>query len=332
MQNYLFLFFLFLVSQFLMGQSAPRPIPLVPGEAHRLTNDLQVVFPLKCDDRGDVYFRFPSRGVYFDVARISSDGSQKATYRFSDDPDLKGASAQDFAIAEGGTIFELVQHQGYYVVEFSADGKIKSKMKLVSEAPLNLSQLAALPGGNFFVSGSLVGDKTGHNAGKPFNAIFDSSGNLIRKISFKNDAKASKSPKKPDWVGESNPGTYYGQTLLGSDGNLYVMRAVSPAIVYVLSPDGSLVRTLRIQTSTKDARPWALLMQGGELAVEFDIPDAKTDSDAIIRVVNARSGQAVVDYRTTRQISSVACYTRDGFTSIGSDEDMWPTIAQAAPE
>ncbi len=302
----------------------------VPTEAHRLANDLEVVFPLKCDDDGNGYFRFPSPGVYFDVARISPDGSQKATYRFSDDPDLKGSSVQDFAIGEGGTVYELVRDNGYFIAEFSRDGKLERKTKLVSKAPLNLSQLAALPAGSFFVSGSLVGDKAGRGAGKPFNAIFDSNGNLVRRISFKNDAQSGKSPKAADRVGDSNPGTYYGQILFGSDGNLYVMRAVSPAIVYVLSPSGNLVRTLRIQTSIKNARPFALMMEGGQLAVEFDVPDATDVSDAIIRVVDALTGQTIVDYRTTRQLSSVACYTRDGFTSIGSDEDLWPNIMQAS--
>jgi hypothetical protein len=295
--------------------------------------DTGVVWPLKCDSDGNVYFRFQTADRRsFNVSRFAPDGTQKATYRSSNIPELKDSTVNDFSIAEDGKLYELVWlGKSIYIVEFSKDGEIEGKTELTVEQPLIPAQLEALAGGNFFVTGSLVGDKTGHDAGKPFNAIFDNSGKLVREVTFKKDAEPKEAPKTANRSGDANHSILFGRTALGEDGNLYVMRAVSPAVVYVISPAGRLLRTLRIQPLIKNAQPVALLTGAGRLAVEFDVPDTPDVSDTLIRVVDARTGRNVVDYRTTRQLGeAVACYTTEGFTFIGSDENLWPTIAQAS--
>jgi len=314
--------------------SAQTPFQLVSAEAHRLATAETVVLPAKCDGEGNVYFRIQPAGPgLFDVVRISLEGAQKAIYRYSDVPELKGSLVDDFAIGADGKVYELVElGEGHVLVlEFSEKGEFEGKTELQGKPLFNPSQLVVLTGGNFFVSGSLIGDKAGHGVGNPFNAIFNTSGDLVRKFSLKKDADPKVSPNTADRSGNANLAVRFGRALLGDDGNLYVMRAASPALVYVISPAGNVMRTLRIMPPVKKAEPVALLTGSGRIAVEFSVPDAPDIADTTIRVADSRSGHTVMDYRITWQLGeAVACYSQDEFTFVGSGEDMWPSIMRAA--
>ena len=107
------------------------------------------------------------------------------------------------------------------------------------------------------------------------------------------------------------------------------MRAVTPAVVFVISPAGQLLRALTIAPPDKKGEPVAFMLAPGRVAIEFSVP--QTDiSNTIIRVVDSQSGRTFVDYTVSPELTElVACYSLDSFTFVGTDNDNWPTVVRA---
>jgi len=310
-------------------------VKLAATEVHRLSNAGNAALPLKCDGAGNIYGRFGSGGPsVFQVSKFAPDGAKKSSYSYQSEPDLKAAFLEDFAVGDSGEVYELLsaRKNRSFLVAFRADGEVDEKAEIAIGRPLNLSHIVALAGGRVFVSGSLAGDELGRNAGKPFNAILDDGGNLIREITLKDDA-SPKEAKTADPNGDANPAVRWGRAVGGDDGNIYVMRQGAPAVVYVVSPGGGLVRKLKIASPLEKAQAIDLRVNRGRLAIEFSLPDAPDVSDTRIRVADAYTGRSIADYAITPQMSeAVACYQNDGndrFTFLGST-DGWPAIVQAS--
>lgn len=103
------------------GASAQVVLQSSPAQTHRLASAQAITAPVKCDADGNVYLRFPSASpASFDIVKLSPDGSQKATYRYSEVPEIKDAFVHDFAIGNDGKVYELAQVSGkrVFVVEF----------------------------------------------------------------------------------------------------------------------------------------------------------------------------------------------------------------------
>lgn len=308
---------------------AQTPIGLAITETHRLSTAGRLVLPLKCDGNGNIYGRFPS-GADLQVLEFAPDGFQKSSYSYLSDPELKTAFLQDFAVTENGELYELLKlrKNRSFVVTFSGDGRLASRAELLTRYAVTLSHIVALRGDRFFVSGSHIGDETGKDVGKPFNAIFDGSGRLVREISLKRDVRP-KEASGADPNGNTNPAVKWGRAVGGDDGNVYVMRQDSPAQVYVVSQAGAVLRTLKVTAPVPRSLPIELEVSGGRVAIEFSIPDVPGVDDTIIRVVNAQTGQKIADYSITPEIGeAVACFRDDGGFTFLRKTDDWPRIIQ----
>jgi hypothetical protein len=320
----------------MLGQAlsfAQTTFQLTDSDYHPLANHTDIVFPVKCDDRGNVYFRSSARGPgKFDVVKIAPDGSQTAVYTFSGVADIKDDSLVAASAGDHGEMYELLRTSGQRVLllRFSENGQLESRTEIDAPEPFSPAQLDVLPNGTLFVSGTLIGEKTGQRAGQPVNALYDASGRWLKEIRLKNDSGLLKQPlKTSDRTGSQNRAVHFGRTAVGDDGNLYVMRAAGPAVVYVISPGGKVERTLTVQPPGNGGVPFALLAHGGRAAVEFDFPDSPDVSDTRIRLVDSRSGQAITDYKVTTDLGeAVACYDGSQFTFIGM-KDGWRSIIQA---
>ena len=176
----------------------------------------------------------------FDVVKIAPDGSQKATYSYSGVADIKDDTLLAASAGDHEEMYELLRAPGQRVLlRLSENGQLESRTEIDAPEPFAPAQLEVLPNGTLFVSGTLIGDKTGHGAGEPVNALYDASGRWLKEIRLKNDSGLLKQPlKTADRIGSQNRAVHFGRTTVGNDGNLYVMRATSPAMVYVISPEG----------------------------------------------------------------------------------------------
>jgi hypothetical protein len=311
------------------------PLELADTNYHPLTNPTDIVLPIKCDHQGNVYFRSAAaRGPgKFDVVEVAPDGSQKAIYTYASDANLKDATLLADSAAEHGEMYELVRARGRKLVllRFSENGQIESDYDLEVSEPFVPSHLEVLPRGTIFVSGTLIGEKAGAHAGEPVNILYDNGGHKIKDIHLKPESGALKQQlKEADRSGSQKRAVQFGRTTIGDDGDLYIMRAISPAVVYVVSPTGRTERRLTVPPPVKGSEPAGLLVHGGRVAIEFSLPDAPDVSGTRIRVVDSRSGHTISDYSVTNDLGEgMACYNGEEFTFLGS-KDGWPSLMQAS--
>ena len=301
-----------------------------PSQTHRLATAQTITLPIKCDSDGNMYFRNPSNSPStFDLIKIAKDGTQKAAFRYYEAPDLKRAFVEDFAVGDDGKVFELAQvsREKIFVLRFSSDGQLEGHVELLTTARFEPSQFVVTSDGSFFVSGTKLSHEGG--GGRPLNFIFNGSGKLVREVSLKGDVDPDASPKVANGSTEPDSRVRFGSALPGQDGNVYLMRATSPAMIYVVSPGGDVARILKVKPPAPRDLPVTMMLNGPRLAIEFSDPDATDIAGTTIRVVNASTAETIRDYKIVRELSqALACYADDEFTFIG-DTDGWPAIMQA---
>jgi hypothetical protein len=93
-----------------------------------------------------------------------------------------------------------------------------------------------------------------------------------------------------------------GQIRLGEDGNAYLMRRTSPATVYVISPSGELLRSLKIEPPESGQMPNDMQISGNRIAVQF--------SETNLTVADATTGQTLANYLGEGNVQGVlVCYS-----------------------
>jgi hypothetical protein len=204
---------------------------------------------------------------------------------------------------------------------------LQSHVDLANKEPINLAELVASPHDNFFITGTFAGEKNGRNAGKPFNWIVDANGQIIRNVSLERDAAPKEALKSADIGGAHNSAVMFGRALLGDDGNLYLIRSQSPAVVYVIRESGELLRTVRVESPMTGSEPVGLLVHGGALAITFH--DSESRSLGVIRVADAITGAPRSDYKLVYELGeNVVCYKGNEFVFFGGTT-IWRAIIHA---
>lgn len=210
-----------------------------------------------------------------------------------------------------------------YMVEFAADGSMKSKVTLELDPYAEVWHLAVFNSGEYLlVGGTAVATKTGiKDERTPFTAIFASDGHFLKKI-YEPEDEASRQkgggneiPGSP--IDNSNNFVLAGDVTAGSDGNAYLLRGGYPALVYVISPKGNVLRKLQIDAGRPDLVATSIKFYDGRLAIGFDSnPDFPRN---LIKVVDLK-GNSIADYTVEQPKSEpdriLACYGPSGFTMI----------------
>jgi hypothetical protein len=120
-----------------------------------------------------------------------------------------------------------------YVLIFKPDGSYKSRIKLQPGFPWIPASIAVFANGSLLMTGQeFVHGKD--SAREPFTGIFSSDGNLMKRLSLADDDPTN------------NRAVAWGQMAAAKDGNIYVTRWLSPAILYAVSPGGEVVRRITV--------------------------------------------------------------------------------------
>jgi hypothetical protein len=199
---------------------------------------------------------------------------------------------------------------------FSADGKLKSKVKLDLPAIIPY-QLAVFPSGESLVSGlERPHSRRALGAYKSFTAIYDKNGHLQKRLSLSEDAEIDADAERGDSRYAHGPmfgnmAVSFGRGRLADDGNFYLMRRTSPATVYVISSSGELLRTLTVEPANNGQMPLDMQIGEGRIVVEFSLSCSADHCDgANFTVADANTGQKLSDYADDRSLGGVlACYT-----------------------
>jgi hypothetical protein len=157
---------------------------------------------------------------------------------------------ENFFVASDGRVDLLAwaqarDHPGYhaYVVKFAANGSLESKIQIEMPEHTLPGHIAVFRSGEILVSG--------RNRFTPFTGVFASNGKLIKEILEAEDEELGRRAQAgdADVLAHSNVGNDavdLGGVVAGSDGNAYLMRRTSPALIYVVSSRGEVIRKLHI--------------------------------------------------------------------------------------
>jgi hypothetical protein len=172
---------------------------------------------------------------------------------------------------------------------------------------------------------------------EPFTAIFNRQGELVKALVLPEDVTIN--PEKTTGEPQQTPpdggpgGTseqeqfrsaiWLGTAVTAEDGNIYLMRASSTPVVYVISSSGSVLRSLRIEPPAENFRPITMKVASGKVVVEFEENQPVGGfAQAIYVVAEATTGETLRHYvrRPGGAGGAFACYTASGFTFLREDE------------
>lgn len=288
----------------------------------------------KCDGAGNVYVRRIDAGMEpgqeraaLPIRKISPDGKLVKSFRvldaFQDILTGKGVDVVGkgvFVTTEGRVFQTGDAHGETFVVEFAQDGSVKAKTKLATPFYTQQWRLAVFKSGEYLLTAT-----TGLDNLTPFTAVFAADGRLVKKIDEPEDEEARRRASPSDWddpIGVIGGVEFvrYADVASGSDGNVYLLHGTaSPALVYVISPAGDVVRKLRIDAGDPELLARSIKFYAGRLAIEFDRWFNFDIHQNLIKVTDLE-GNSIADYRM-RPVEGMhalylAGYSSEGFTFI----------------
>jgi hypothetical protein len=294
-----------------------------------------------CDEDGNIYVRIygleSARNgnlLQVPIQKVKTDGSLAETFEITSfDPDASGA---DFFVASQGELYQSAwkNRNEMYLVRFASDGSMKSKTKLETSYFMP-HQVAVFKSGEILASGT-IGEK-GHT---PFTGIFDASGKLISKLSASHDDLLKKGAETGDADvvsqragGAGITAVTLGDAVPGSDGNIYLMRSISPAAVYVISPGGELLRVLKVDAGDTTLFPIGMRGAPGKLAITFHHGHDDLSVDGILKVIDYE-GNPIATYglKASWAGGPLACYTPPQFTFVNTRKDGFLYFFKAEPK
>jgi hypothetical protein len=291
--------------------------------------------PFQCDADGNLYLLSDRMGVTA-IRKLNSKGELATLFEPALNSELKLAATAYFAVTEDGEVYALVfakTEMARYVVVFKSDGSYKNKIKLDPGFPWIPTAMAVFPNGTLLVTGQEYDFKTNQPM-LAFTGIFRSDGKLLKELSLEDDDAIHDLAKSADprvissSVPNSNRAVAWGQINAAKDGNLYIMRWLSPAIFYAVSPGGDVMRRFTVDPGNPDYRPIHMHISGNRIAVLFYEPQT---FETIMKIVDLE-GHELATYNELMENgkpkpdalgAAFACYTQqpERFTFLGGDNE-----------
>lgn len=308
------------------GSEAPRNLQLTATAKVPLVGTL--VGNGRCDDAGDMYVRFMDaemnkmyHGITkIPIEKIKPDGSVAATFRITEaSADISG---KDFFVSGDGRVYQagFMPDGAVYVAEFASGGSLKSKIRLDSTGFVPY-HIARFESGEFLLSGT-TGLSNDH---RPFTGVFDAKGRLIKEIYEPEDedsrrrAEAGELDFVPEGTNAGNAFVWHGDAALGSDGNAYLLRASSPALIYVVSPKGDVVRKLRIDAPDAGLVARSIKPGQGRLAISFRSRGMVTGMIKVVDLLGTSVATLSSDNVSVPALPG--CFVSTGFGFLDEDAD-----------
>ena len=339
--------------------SSPRAIPLTVVSSTSIPSEMGGAFMSgsKCDPDGNLYIRkyATDRPLLGPVVKITPDGERVAVFDPGSFSQLALDRADSFTPSPDGGLFLISQHgilkPQTYALHFSSDGSALSPVRL--EAGFEVHSFAAFLGGNFLLSGLQRDVTNAKDAGRKVTAVFSADGRILEPISFHPALAGDSGEQGTSAPGKARPaaaavaGSQSPEKLLpvmdlseaeaGADGNLYVLRPGSPAMVSVISPSGTILRTLKTPAPSSAVSPTAFHVSANRVAISFwnDELRNRDSREHFLVVVDAQTGQKIATYAAPREVGpTFACYSADDsvFTFLSLGEGNSLDVIRAGPE
>jgi hypothetical protein len=290
--------------------------------------------PFACDSDGNLYLKSEITGVTA-IRKLNSKGERTAIFEPAANSDLQVTVTAYFSVTRDGEVYALVyptKEIDRYVMVFKADGSYKTKIKLQPGFPWFPSSMAVFPNGTLLVTGQEY-DLKRDQPMLPFTGIFAADGKLLKELQLEDDnaihdmAKTGDSRVTSPRAPSSNRAVSWGQIEAAKDGNLYLMRWLSPAVFYAISPGGEVVRRFTVDPGNANFHPLDMHISGNRMAVLFYEPQS---NEKIMKIVDLE-GKEIATYdelvaNGKPQLGMLglafACYTQqpERFTFLVTDE------------
>ena len=274
--------------------------------------------PSKCDAEGNLYIRkyAMDRPLLGPVVRIDREGKREALFDPAAFSQLALDRADAFSPGGDGGMYQIAQSgilkPRIYVLHFSSDGSPSSPTLL--DADFEVYTFAAFVTGNFLLSGVRRDLQNKNDRGRNFTAVFSGDGRELAQVSFdepragsaKAGAKASAGGAQTQ-AEKPAPMLDLADAEAGSDGNLYVLHGSSPALVYVIAPNGKIMQTITVAAPLAGAVPSGFHVSGNRLAISFSNEEEQSQT---VVVADAQTGRKIESYAdATGMGTSFACYS-----------------------
>jgi hypothetical protein len=286
----------------------------------------------KCDSDGNLYIRKYSvdRPMLGPIVKIDLDGKRIALFDPAVFSQLVLDRADAFSPAPDGGLYQIAQSgvlkPRIYVLHFSSDGSPSSSTRL--NADFEVYTFAAFIDGNFLVSGVQRDVQNKDDRGHNFTAVFSADGRELAQLSF---AAASQKDAKQD-AGKSPPTLDLADAEVGSNGNLYVMRRSSPALVYVIASSGKIMDTLKVDGPRTGSAPSSFHVSINQMAVSFWNEETKSQT---MVVADAQTGRKIASYSDPAGLGSMfACFSANEgvFTFLQLEEGNVLEVIRTQPQ
>jgi len=340
------LLFAFTVPTIVVSQGSQAASKDSPSQRLQLTSTARVplsgslVGKARCDEDNNIYVRFMDaetahkhNGIStIPIKKIRPDGTVAATFRVTDAaPEIVG---KDFSVTSGGRVYQAAWTPDgtVYVVGYSNDGSFKSKVRLEADF-FTPYQIAVFASGEFLLSGT-----QGRFDRVPFTGVFAPDGHLIKKIYEPEDEGSRQKAElgdpnfRSDYTNAGNTFVWYGDAVAGSDGNVYLLRSISPALLYVISSKGEVLRKLRIESSGAGLVARTMRAGPGKLAISFL---ERYSTKGITEVVDLQGNlltNIFSDNETTIYPGHPGCYSSGAFVFISGDANHDMHLYKAEPK
>jgi hypothetical protein len=276
------------------------------------------MFPAKCDADGNLYIRkfATDRPLLGPIIKVDPEGKRVALFDPASVSQIKLDRADAFSPAPDGGLYQIaavsVANPQIYVLHFSSDGSPATPTRL--DADFQPYQFAAFANGNLLVSGFQRDLQNKSDPGRPYTAVFSADGRLLAQLSLEPPEPAHATGKlaaKPA-TGDSRTSTPtldLSDAEPSPDGNIYALRRSSPALIYVISSAGMILRTLKIKSPVPGLMPNTFHVSANRVAVSFW--DDNTNTQTLV-VTDAQTGRRIAAYSDVGALGpSFACYSAD---------------------
>jgi hypothetical protein len=166
----------------------------------------------------------------------------------------------------------------------------------------------------------------------PATALFSSDGKLLKEIKLEDDQAIYEMGARGDsrvtlpQAPAHNLAVSSTQIEPAYDGNLYLMRRLTPAIIYAIAPSGEVARRFTVDPGDASLEPWEMHASGKRIAIVFHHPQTW---DTVLKIVDLEGRPAAVEYEKdgNRKPESLggplACYSSkpERFTFLANGDD-----------
>jgi hypothetical protein len=261
-----------------------------------------MVLPIATDPSGNLYFRYSDGKHRADaINKISSSGKKLFSLSPSSVPDLSEATIVDFSVS-GEKLFVLARRgtglPESIVATFTLNGHFLASARV--DAGIDAFQLAPISGSSSMFLAGRVSQVSAEWT--PAVIIWDSAKQSSVKVALREDIVPFGPDKEMNTDSAVLRDKDFEQSLVGSvlclgdDGYVYLMRYGRSGLVFVLLPDGTLLRRLVLHTP-KDTWLRQIKVVNDKIAAVFERVNERSEIvHTLVRLYDARSGEMLGEY------------------------------------